>query len=82
MCGCDFPVGSICGYHRAAILRELLAAKAAEKAGQHAEAMLRRQEAISLYGEKRVSMVEQDLNEGGEEFARTSTRRSFGSVHA
>jgi hypothetical protein len=81
MCGCDFPLGSICDYHRATILDLVLKVRQAEADDRRQQARILRDQ-LKEYGRLRVAMVEQDLDEGGEEFARTSTRRASGSVHA
>ena len=81
MCGCDFPIGSICHYHRTTILDLVLRIRQAEADDRRQQArILRRQ--LNEYGQLRVAMVERDLDEGGERFARTSTRRASGSVFA
>lgn len=81
MCGCDIPIGSICNYHRTIILDLLLRIRQAEAYDRRQQARILRDQ-LKEYGRLRVAMVEQDLDEGGEEYARTSTRRAAGSVMA
>jgi hypothetical protein len=80
MCGCDFPVGTICGYRRSIILSLLIDVRRADERGDTLLVRALRSR-LSEYGSKRVAMVEQDVNEGGVDFARVG-RRASGSVLA